>query len=89
MLKQAHIQYILACHLQIDTDPDLDPDPAYHFDADPDPCYRTKMMWIRIHNTALKNNGLKRNISGELPIQLLLEEQWIVQRKSLILLLWA
>jgi hypothetical protein len=30
MLKQAHIPYILACHLQID------PDPAYHFDADPD-----------------------------------------------------
>jgi hypothetical protein len=39
----------LACHLQIDADPDpayrfdpdsayhFDPDPAYHFDADPDP----------------------------------------------------
>jgi hypothetical protein len=25
----------LACHLQIDADPD----PAYHFDADPDPVY--------------------------------------------------
>jgi hypothetical protein len=25
----------LACHLQID----LDPDPAYHFDADPDSAY--------------------------------------------------
>jgi hypothetical protein len=28
----------LACHLQIDVDPN--PDPAYHFDADPDPDYR-------------------------------------------------
>jgi hypothetical protein len=26
-----HISYILACHLQIDADPDLDP--AYHFNA--------------------------------------------------------
>jgi hypothetical protein len=26
VLKQAHIQYILACHLQIDADPDPDPD---------------------------------------------------------------
>jgi hypothetical protein len=26
----------LACHLQID----LDPDPAYHFDADPDPTFQ-------------------------------------------------
>ncbi len=34
-LKQAHIPYILAYHLQTDADPD----PAYHFveDADPDP----------------------------------------------------
>ncbi len=31
-LKKSHIPYILACHLQIDADPD----PAYHFDADPD-----------------------------------------------------
>jgi hypothetical protein len=30
----AHIQYILACHLKIDADPD--PSPDYHFDADPD-----------------------------------------------------
>ncbi len=37
MLKQAHIPYILACHLQIDADPDPGSDPAYHFDADPDP----------------------------------------------------
>jgi hypothetical protein len=28
----ALIPYILACHLQIDADPD----PAYHFDADPE-----------------------------------------------------
>jgi hypothetical protein len=55
----------LACHLQIDADPD----PAYHFDAEPDPGFYlmrirtadlmqiwvTKMMRIRIriHNTAL------------------------------------
>jgi hypothetical protein len=36
---------------------------------------------MRIYKTALKNNGLKRNVSGELPIRLLLGEQWIVQRK--------
>ncbi len=30
--------YILACHLQLDADPD--PDPASHLDADPDPAYR-------------------------------------------------
>ncbi len=33
--KEAHIPYILTCHLQIDSDPD--PDPVYHCDADPDP----------------------------------------------------
>ncbi len=33
VLKWAHIPYILASHVQTDTDPD----PAYHFDADPDP----------------------------------------------------
>ncbi len=31
VLKQAHIPYILACHLQIGADPD----PAYHFDVNP------------------------------------------------------
>jgi hypothetical protein len=31
----SHIPYILACHLQIDADPD----PAYHFDPYPDPAY--------------------------------------------------
>jgi hypothetical protein len=46
MLKKANIPYILACHLQIDADPDpaslfddadpdADPDPAYIFDTDP------------------------------------------------------
>ncbi len=37
VLKQAHIPYILAFHLQSDADPD----PAYHFDVnmDPDPTY--------------------------------------------------
>jgi hypothetical protein len=33
----AHIPYILACHLQIDADPDPDSVPAYRFDADADP----------------------------------------------------
>ncbi len=35
VLKQAHIPYIMVCHLHIDADPD--PDPAYHVDADADP----------------------------------------------------
>jgi hypothetical protein len=34
-LKEAHLTYILACHLEIDADPD----PGYHFDADLDPQY--------------------------------------------------
>ncbi len=63
VLKLAHIPHVLASHLQIDADPDLVPDPAYHFDADPDPYFYlmqmrirmriqiTKMMRIRIHNT--------------------------------------
>jgi hypothetical protein len=33
--EYARIPYILACHLQIDTDTKMNP--AYHFDADPDP----------------------------------------------------
>jgi hypothetical protein len=44
----------LPFHLQVDADPDADPDPAYHFygdadlfDADPDSEPLTKMM--RIH----------------------------------------
>ncbi len=38
VLKYAQIPHILAsCHLQIDADPHMASDPAYHFDADPDP----------------------------------------------------
>jgi hypothetical protein len=41
---------ILACHLQIDADPDQVPYPAYHFDvnpdADPDPDFN--LMQIRM-----------------------------------------
>jgi hypothetical protein len=43
VLKKSHILYILACHLQINADPnpacyfDADPDPNFKFDADPDP----------------------------------------------------
>jgi hypothetical protein len=59
VLKLAHIPYVLVCHLQIDADPDLVPDPAYRCDADPDPDFNlmqmriqiTKMMRVRIHNT--------------------------------------
>jgi hypothetical protein len=29
----------LACHLQINAEPDPKPDSAYHFDLDPDPAY--------------------------------------------------
>jgi hypothetical protein len=50
----------LACHLQINADPELVPDSAYHFDVDPnadpnaDPDFYlmqmqirgTKMLWI-------------------------------------------
>jgi hypothetical protein len=39
---------MLACHLQIDADPEPVPDPAYHFDADPHPDYY--FMRTRIHN---------------------------------------
>jgi hypothetical protein len=48
ILKEAHIPYILACHLQINADPD----PAYHFHVDPDfylirmRIQVTKMIWI-------------------------------------------
>ncbi len=55
-LKKAHFPYILACHLQIDADPDPachfdavpDADPTFQFDADP--CVS---MRIRIHNAVL------------------------------------
>ncbi len=35
MLNQAHIPFILACHLNIDADPDPVPDLGNNFDADP------------------------------------------------------
>jgi hypothetical protein len=43
VLKSAHIPYFVACHLQIDADPDpayhfdWNEDPTFQFDADPDP----------------------------------------------------
>jgi hypothetical protein len=42
----------LACHLQIDGDPDPVPDPGYQFDADPHADPDFYLMRIRIHNTA-------------------------------------
>ena len=44
MLKLAHIPNDLACHLQTDADPVLDP--GYQFDADPNPDFY--IMRIRI-----------------------------------------
>jgi hypothetical protein len=35
-------------NLQIDADPDLVPNPAYHFDADPDPYFYLMLIWIWI-----------------------------------------
>ncbi len=72
VLKQAHISYILACHLKIDAVPGPVPDPVYYLDADPDFLLMririwmriqvTKMMrirmWIRIHNTAELNQRI-------------------------------
>jgi hypothetical protein len=61
VLKLAHITYILGSHLQTDSDPD----PDYHFDEDADfylmRILITKMMRIRIHNTAPRNTE-KQNI---------------------------
>jgi hypothetical protein len=67
VLNQAHIPFILACHLKIDADPDPVPDLGNNLVADPnagpDPDFIlllmrirmriqvTKMMRIRIHNT--------------------------------------
>jgi hypothetical protein len=48
VLSLAHNPYILACHLQIDANPDPIPDPAYHFDADPDPDFYLMRIRIRI-----------------------------------------
>jgi hypothetical protein len=64
--KYDQILHILACHLQIDSDPV--PDQAYHFDADrififdADPDFQfmhmrirvPKIIRIRIHNTRLR-----------------------------------
>jgi hypothetical protein len=47
----------LACHLQIDEDPDPVPDLAYHVDADPNadpnPDFCLMRMWIRIQVTKM------------------------------------
>ncbi len=48
VLKQAHIPYILACHLQIDEDLDPVPHLAYHFDANPDPDLLLMLIQMRI-----------------------------------------
>jgi hypothetical protein len=48
VLKQAHIPYILACHLQRDADPV--PDPAYHFDTDPDAATDPNFYLMRIQD---------------------------------------
>jgi hypothetical protein len=47
VLRKAHIPYILACHLQIDADPD----PAYHFDAKTDPDFYLMRIRIRVPKT--------------------------------------
>jgi hypothetical protein len=52
--KKAQIPCILACHLQIDADPD----PVYHFDADADPDLFFMRMRIRIPNTGFITNIL-------------------------------
>ncbi len=65
-MKQAHIPYILARHLEIDADPDpayhFDADQAYHFDADPDPTFQfdadpcgSTTMLTRCRNIIYKN----------------------------------
>jgi hypothetical protein len=44
VLKETHFPYIMACHLQIDPDPDpvnhFNPDPAFHVNTDPDPTFQ-------------------------------------------------
>jgi hypothetical protein len=47
VLKKADITHILACHLQIDADPD----PAHHFDAGPDPDFYLMRIRIRVPKT--------------------------------------
>jgi hypothetical protein len=54
VLKYAHIPHILACHLQIDTNPDSVPDPAYHYYADPDSdFYLMRIRRMRIQDTKM------------------------------------
>ncbi len=58
----------MACHLQIYVDPVPVLDQAYHFDAD---FYLmriqvTKIMWIRIHNTASSDNVVLSLFQGAL-----------------------
>jgi hypothetical protein len=51
------IQYILACHLQIDADPDLVPDPGYHFDEDPGADPEAEFYLMRIRTLIFKLCG--------------------------------
>ncbi len=73
MLKQAYIPYILACHRQIDTDPDPDPachldaeqNPAYDFGSDPDPTFPSDadpdpQHW-RIHTNNYESGSARPN----------------------------
>ncbi len=72
VLKMAHIPYILACHLQIDADPDSvpayhfdanadpNPDPTFQYDADPDPQHWIMELLILKNCT---NNKQRREIS--------------------------
>jgi len=54
VLKYAHIPHILACHLQIDMNPDSVPDPAYHYYADPDSdFYLMRIRRMRIQVTKM------------------------------------
>jgi hypothetical protein len=43
-LKETRFPYIMACHLQIDPDPDpvnhFIPDPVFHVNTDPDPTFQ-------------------------------------------------
>ncbi len=62
-----HIPYVLACHLQINEDPDSDPayhfsadpyaDPTFQFDADPDLrntcCDLLQYLFLTLDNTLL------------------------------------
>ncbi len=60
MLKQAHNPYILACHLQIDTELRMIPDPAYHYDADPDTDFYLilRLFLVLLFKLVLANSSL-------------------------------